>query len=46
MDNISKKSRSENFELLEGFPPKQITEMDKTIEDLKIMESMLTQRVN
>ena len=42
MDNISKKSRSENFELLEEFPPKQITEMDKTIEDLKIMESMLT----
>ena len=45
MDYVSKKSGSENFELLEGFPPKPITEMNKTIEDLKIMGSMLTQRV-
>ena len=45
MDYVSKKSGSENFELLEGFPPKPIIEMDKTIEELKIMGSMLTQRV-
>lgn len=45
MEYVAKKSGSENFELLEGFPPKPLADLDKTIEELKIQGSLLTQRV-
>ena len=35
-----------DFILLDGFPPKPITEFDKTIKDLGIENSMLTQKKN
>ena len=43
---IEKVSGSKNFSLLEGFPPKIIKQFDKSIEDLKLQESTLTQKIN
>ena len=42
---VEKKSGSHNFSLLEGFPPKPLTELNKTIEQLNLMGVMLTQKV-
>ena len=39
-------SGSHNFSLLDGFPPRPIVQVDKTIEELKLQGSMLTQRIN
>ena len=39
-------SGSHNFTLLDGFPPRPIVQVDKTIEELKLQGSMLTQRIN
>lgn len=45
--SLAKKySRSNNFVLLEGFPPKPIKEYGKTISELGLENSMLTQRIN
>ena len=35
-----------DFILLDGFPPKPLTEFDKTIKELEIENSMLTQKTN
>ena len=35
-----------NFVLLDGFPPKTLTEYDKTIEDLQLENALLTQKIN
>ena len=43
---IEKVSGSKNFSLLEGFPPKIIKQFDKSIEELKLQESTLTQKIN
>ncbi len=43
---VKKHSRSNNFVLLEGFPPKPIKEYGKTISELGLENSMLTQRIN
>ena len=42
---VEKKSGSHNFHLLEGFPPKPLTELNKTIEQLNLKGVMLTQKV-
>ena len=43
---VEKVSGSKNFSLLEGFPPKIIKQFDKSIEQLKLQESTLTQKIN
>ncbi len=40
------KSNIIDFILLDGFPPKPLTEFDKTIKELGIENSMLTQKTN
>ena len=40
------KSGSNNFSLLDGFPPKPLIQMNKTIEELHLEGSILTQRIN
>ena len=42
---VEKKSGSHNFSLLEGFPPKPLTELNKTIEQLNLKGCMLTQKI-
>ena len=42
---VEKKSGSHNFNLLEGFPPKPLSQLNKTIEELKLSGCMLTQKV-
>lgn len=42
---VEKTSGSKSFQLLDGFPPKPLTQMNKTIEELKIQGSTLTQRI-
>ena len=42
---VEKKSGSHNFSLLEGFPPKTLTELNKTIEQLNLKGCMLTQKL-
>lgn len=42
---VEKASNSKNFQLLDGFPPKPITQMNKTIQELKLQGSTLTQRL-
>lgn len=42
---VGKVTDSNNFVLLDGFPPKTLTEFDKTIEDLKLENSLLTQKI-
>lgn len=34
-----------SFQLIEGFPPKPLTDFDKTIEQLKLQGTTLTQRL-
>ena len=43
---VEKVSGSKSFSLLEGFPPKIIKQFDKSIEQLKLQESTLTQKIN
>ena len=43
---VSRSSGINTFRLLNGFPPRPITEMGKTIEELGIQGSMLTQSAN
>lgn len=42
---VSKKSGSEKFILLEGFPPKPLEDVNKTIKELNLAGSTLTQRI-
>ena len=42
---VKKVSRNNCFDLLEGFPPKPLVDYDKTIEELGLVNSVLTQRV-
>lgn len=39
-------SGSNNFYLLDGFPPKPLIEYDRTIYELRLQNSLLTQRIN
>ena len=43
---VKKKSGSTDFELVDGFPPKPLTEYHKTIQELNIEGSLLTQKIN
>ena len=43
---VGKVTGSNNFVLLDGFPPKTLTEDDKTIEDLQLENALLTQKIN
>ena len=43
---VEKKSGSNNFALLDGFPPKPLTDYNKTIKELHLEGSILTQRIN
>ena len=40
------KNRIIDFVLLDGFPPKPLVELDKSIEELGIENSMLTQKTD
>ena len=42
---VRRVSRNNNFILLEGFPPKPLVEYNKTIEELGLQNSVLTQRI-
>ena len=43
---VRKKSGSNNFSLLDGFPPRPITTYNKTIQELHLEGSLLTQKIN
>jgi UBX domain-containing protein 1 len=43
---VKKKSGSNNFALLDGFPPRPLTAYNKTIQELHLEGSLLTQRIN
>ena len=43
---VRKKSGSNNFSLLDGFPPRPITGYNKTIQELHLEGSLLTQKIN
>ena len=43
---VKRKSGSNNFSLLEGFPPRPLTSFNKTIQELHIESSLLTQKIN
>ena len=43
---VKKKSGSNNFALLDGFPPRPLTGYNKTIQELHLENSLLTQRIN
>ena len=43
---VSKISGSNNFHLLDGFPPKALRDYDKTIGQLKLENTTLTQKLN
>lgn len=43
---VQKKSGSNNFSLLDGFPPRPLTDYNKTIQELHLEGSLLTQRIN
>ena len=43
---VKKYTRNYNFVLLEGFPPKPLTDYKKTIAQLRLQNSVLTQRMN
>ena len=42
---VKRASNCEKFQILDGFPPSPITEMNKTIEELKLQGSTLTQKL-
>ena len=43
---VKKKSGSNNFALLDGFPPRPLTAYNKTVQELHLEGSLLTQRIN
>ena len=43
---VKKKSGSNNFALLDGFPPRPLTDYNKSIQELHLEGSLLTQRIN
>ena len=43
---VRRKSGSNNFSLLDGFPPRPLTNYYKTIQELHLEGSLLTQRIN
>ena len=43
---VKKKSGSNNFSLLDGFPPRPLTAYNKTIQELDLEGSLLTQKIN
>lgn len=43
---VKKKSGSNNFSLLDGFPPRPLTAYNKTIKELDLEGSLLTQKIN
>ena len=43
---VKKKSGSNNFSLLDGFPPRPLTGYNKTIQELHLEGSLLTQKIN
>jgi UBX domain-containing protein 1 len=43
---VKRKSGSNNFSLLDGFPPRPLTDYNKTIQELHIEGSLLTQKIN
>ena len=43
---VRKKSGSNNFALLDGFPPRPLTDYYKTIQELHLEGSLLTQRIS
>ena len=43
---VKKKSGSNNFSLLDGFPPRPLTAYNKTIQELHLEGSLLTQKIN
>ena len=42
---VKKISGSNNFILLEGFPPKPLNQLNKTIQELKLDNTTLTQKI-
>ena len=42
---VKRKSGSNNFSLLDGFPPRPLTDYNKTIQELNLQGSLLTQRI-
>ena len=46
MNFVKKKSGSNNFSLLDGFPPRPLTDYNKTIQELHLEGSLLTQKIN
>ena len=42
---VQRKSGSNNFSLLDGFPPRPLTDYKKTIQELHLEGSLLTQRI-
>jgi UBX domain-containing protein 1 len=42
---VRRKSGSNNFSLLDGFPPRPLTDFNKTIQELHLENSLLTQRI-
>ena len=42
---VQRKSGSNNFSLLDGFPPRPLTDYNKTIQELHLEGSLLTQRI-
>ena len=45
-DFVRRKSGSNNFSLLDGFPPRPLTAFNQTIQELHLEGSLLTQRIN
>ena len=43
---VTKKSGSNNFSLLDGFPPKPLNALNKTIQELHLEGTLLTQKIN
>ena len=43
---VQRISGSNNFALLDGFPPKPLKDFNKTIEELKLENTILTQKIN
>ena len=46
MNFVRRKSGSNNFALLDGFPPRPLTDYHKTIQELHLEGSLLTQRIS
>ena len=46
MNFVKKKSGSNNFSLLDGFPPRPLTDYNKTIQEMHLEGSLLTQKIN